>query len=317
MGGAAYSIRNIQSSKKITVAATGKDPGTGKMRTEEYTVKGPVSVMITTTAAELEGETASRFIFLTIDESSEMTQAIHRMQRESETLEGLIKKKRSDHIINKHLTAQRLLRPLHVVNPYSKYLSFPCTSLRTRRDHKKYLGLIRGIAYLYQYQRKIRTVEVEGEPTEYIEVTLEDIERANRLANEVLGQSLDELARPSRTLLSSIYNMVKEMAEKQEIPLDEVYFNRRMIREYIGWTDWQVKAHIKQLEELEYLHVRIGGKGKEYAYALNYQGQGENAGRFYLNLTPVVEIKKLMGLRKATPSQVEKEKEEGKKNKLN
>ena len=32
MGGAAYSIRNIQSSKKITVAATGKDPGTGKMK---------------------------------------------------------------------------------------------------------------------------------------------------------------------------------------------------------------------------------------------------------------------------------------------
>ena len=108
MGGAAYSIRNIQSSKKITVAATGKDPGTGKMRTEEYTVKGPVSVMITTTAAELEGETASRFIFLTIDESAQMTEAIHRMQRESETLEGLIKKKKSDNIVRKHQTAQRL-----------------------------------------------------------------------------------------------------------------------------------------------------------------------------------------------------------------
>jgi hypothetical protein len=39
MGGAAYSIRNIQSSKKITVAATGKDAATGKMRTEEYTVR--------------------------------------------------------------------------------------------------------------------------------------------------------------------------------------------------------------------------------------------------------------------------------------
>jgi DNA primase len=34
MGGAAYSIRNIQSSTKITVAATGKDTATGKMRTE-------------------------------------------------------------------------------------------------------------------------------------------------------------------------------------------------------------------------------------------------------------------------------------------
>ncbi len=294
MGGAAYSIRNIQSSKKITVAATGKDPGTGKMRTEEYTVKGPVAVMITTTAAELEGETASRFIFLTIDESPEMTQAIHRMQRESETLEGLIKKKRSDHIIRKHQTAQRLLRPLYVVNPFSKYLSFPCISLRTRRDHKKYLGLIRAIAYLYQYQRKIQTVEVEGEPTEYIEVTLEDIDRANRLANEVLGQSLDELARPSRMLLSSIYNMVKEISENQEVPLDEVYFTRRMIREHIGWTDWQVKTHIKQLEELEYLRVQIGSQGKRYAYVLNYQGQAEESNKCYLNLTPVAEIRKLM-----------------------
>ncbi|MBL0379931.1 MAG: hypothetical protein JKP90_09745 [Desulfofustis sp. PB-SRB1] len=48
MGGAAYSIRTIQSAKKITVAATGKDAN-GRMKTEEYTVNGPVCVMITTT----------------------------------------------------------------------------------------------------------------------------------------------------------------------------------------------------------------------------------------------------------------------------
>ncbi len=294
MGGAAYSIRNIQSSKKITVAATGKDPGTGKMKTEEYTVNGPVAVMITTTAAELEGETASRFLFLTIDESAQMTAAIHRMQREAETLEGLVRKKRSEHIIKKHHTAQRLLKPLAVVNPFTAYLSYPNRSLRTRRDHKKYLGLIRTVAYLHQYQRKIQRVAVEGKPVEYIEVTLDDIERANRLANEVLGQCLDELAPPSRTLLTGIYNMVKELAAKKERPIDEVYFTRRMIREHTGWSDWQVKAHIKQLEALEYLHVRVGARGKEYAYALNYKGQGEDGGKCYLNLTPVDEIKKLI-----------------------
>ena len=294
MGGAAYSIRNIQSSKKITVAATGKDPGTGKMRTEEYTVKGPVAVMITTTAAELEGETASRFLFLTIDESSKMTEAIHRMQREAETLQGLVRKKKQDRIIRKHHTAQRLLNPLAVVNPFTQYLSYPHQSLRTRRDHKKYLGLIRAIAYLYQYQRKIKTVEVEGQPVEYIEVILDDIDKANRLANEVLGQSLDELAKPSRTLLAGIYSMVKEIAEKKDISIDEVYFTRRMIREYTGWSDWQTKAHIKQLEEMEYLYVRIGARGKEYSYALNYHGQGEDSGKCYLNLTPVEEIKKLL-----------------------
>lgn len=88
--------------------------------------------------------------------------------------------------------------------------------------------------------------------------------------------------------------MVKAMAEKQDCAVDEVYFTRRMIREHIGWTDWQIRAHIKQLEELEYLYARIGSKGKEYAYALNYQGQGEDQSRFYLNLTPVEEIRRQM-----------------------
>jgi len=294
MGGAAYSIRNIQSSKKITVAATGKDPGTGKMKTEEYTVNGPVAVMITTTAAELEGETASRFLFLTIDESSKMTQAIHKMQRQAETLDGLVLKKKSDHIIKKHQNAQRLLKPMAVVNPFTRYLSYPNQSLRTRRDHKKYLGLIRTVAYLHQYRRKVKTVNVDGDTVEYIEVTLDDIETANRLANEVLGQSLDELAKPSRTLLDAIYEMIKQIAAKLDKAIDEICFNRRMIREHIGWTDWQVRTHIKQLEDLEYLYARIGARGKEYTYALNYRGQGIDGGKCYLNLTPVEEIKKLI-----------------------
>jgi hypothetical protein len=294
MGGAAYSIRNLQSAKEISVAVTGKDPGTGKMKTDTYKVKGPVCVMITTTATEIDQETASRFIFLTIDESSAMTSAIHDIQREAETLEGLIREKKQDIVTRKHHAAQRLLKPLAVVNPYSKYLSYPTNSLRSRRDHPKYLGLIRAVAFIHQYQREIKTVEVDGSPVEYIEVTLDDIDTANRLANVVLGQSMDELARPSRTLLSSIYQMVKELAEAQKSRIDEVFFTRRMIREYTGWSDWQIRAHIKQLEELEYIGARISAIGKEYSYILNYQGQGEEQDKCYLNLTSVDQIKKLM-----------------------
>jgi hypothetical protein len=223
-----------------------------------------------------------------------MTQAIHQMQRRAETLEGLVKKKKSEHIVKKHHTAQRLLKPLAVVNPYSEYLAYPNHSIRTRRDHKKYLGLMRTIAYLFQYQREIKTVDVEGKPVAYIEVTLSDIDAANNLANQVLGQCLDELAPPSRTLLTGIYNMVKELADKSRCPIDEIYFTRRQIREYTGWSDWQIKAHIKQLEELEYIHVRVGARGKEYAYALNYRGQCEQDGKCYLNLTPVEEIERLI-----------------------
>jgi DNA primase catalytic core len=294
MGGAAYSIRNIQSAKQITMAVTGKDPSTGKMETQEYTVKGPVSIMLTTTATEIDQETASRFIVLTIDESANMTEAIHKMQREAESLEGLIRNKKQDTITRKHHAAQRLLKPLGVVNPFAKYLSYPSNSLRSRRDHKKYLGLIRAIAFIHQHQRQVKTVEVEGKPVEYIEVILDDIEAANQLANEVLGQTMDELAKPSRTLLSQAYNMVHEQAEKQQ-SLDEVLFTRRQLREHTGWTDWQIKNHIKQLEDMEYLVARIGSKGKEYSYVLNYQGQAEDEQkRCYLNLTTVEELKKQM-----------------------
>jgi DNA primase catalytic core len=299
MTGAAYSIRNIQSSKKITVAAAGKDPTTGKMKTEEYTVKGPVAVMITTTAVELEGEMSSRFLFLSIDESSRMTEAIHKKQREADTLEGLLRKKKKEVIITKHQTAQRLLKPLSVVNPYSPCLSYPTGSLRTRRDHKKYLGLIRAIAYLFQHQKEIKTLEIEGQKVDYIEVSLEDIDKANRLAHEILGQSLDELAPPSRSLLTSIHQMVKDQTGTKNLPTDQFLFNRRMIREYTGWSDWQIRAHMKQLEELEYVHVRVGAQGKQYSYALHYKGQPEQQGRCYLNLTPVEEIKKMLPKEKA------------------
>jgi hypothetical protein len=187
-----------------------------------------------------------------------------------------------------------MLKPVAVVNPFTPYLSYPTKSLISRRDHDKYLGLIEAIAFLHQYQRQTRTVEVDGKAVEYIEVTLNDIDKANVLANDVLGQSLDELARPSRLLLDGIYKMVRDISKKQKLPVDEVFFTRRQIRESINWTDWQIKAHIKQLEELEYLNIRFGARGKEYAYALNYKGQGEDNSKFYLNLTPVEEIKKLI-----------------------
>lgn len=223
-----------------------------------------------------------------------MTGMIHHRQREAETLEGLVRSTRQEVIIAKHHTAQRMLKVLAVVNPFSKYLTYPSQSLRSRRDHKKYLGLIRTVAFLHQHQREIKTVEVEGKPVEYIEVILKDIELANKLANEVLGQSLDELSKPSRTLLSLIFEMVSAMAG--ENPVDEVFFTRRRVREHTGWTDWQVKNHIKQLEDLEYILARIGAKGKEYSYVLNYHGQAEANGRCYLNLTPVEEIKRLAGI---------------------
>ena len=92
-----------------------------------------------------------------------------------------------------HRNAQRLLRPLAVINPYADQLTFLDDKTRTRRDHEKYLTLIDSIALLHQYQREVKTVNHAGKNLEYVEVQLSDIETANRLAHEVLGRTLDEL----------------------------------------------------------------------------------------------------------------------------
>ena len=288
---ASYSIRNIQSSKYLSIAATGKDPATGKLRTEEYKVKGPVSLMITTTEVELDYETSNRFIILTVDESKEMTERILQKQRESDTLDGLFKKAETEHITRRHHNAQRLLRPLHVINPFAGHLTFPSESLRARRDHKKYLGLIKAIAFLHQYQREIKTVQHNGSALQYIEVTLNDIEKANTLASEILGRTLDELSPPSRALLKMVSEMVEARCKELGITPKEYHFNRRDIREWTRWSDFQVKCHIRQLEDLEYIYSVVGKKGKEYVYELLYPGGGEDGKPFLMGLTSIEQLK--------------------------
>jgi DNA primase catalytic core len=289
MNGAMYSIRTMQSSKKITIAYTGKDPMTGKMKTEENTVEGPLMVFITTTQAEIDGETASRFLFISIDESREMTERILAKQRHAQTLEGFLGKLKTVDIIRKHKNAGRLLKPLKVVNPYAELLTFTSKSLRARRDNTKYLNLIQAISYLYQYQRTTHTVDYGGKAVAYINVTLADIAKANELAAEVLGRSLDELSPPSRKLLLLIRKMCEERAEEGEA---QYTFSRRDIREYSGWSDFQVRTHIRQLEELEYIYSVTGRRGKEYVHELVAKSGGEDGKPFLIGLVDMARLRK-------------------------
>jgi DNA primase catalytic core len=292
MNGAVYSIRSIQSSKKITIAYTGKDPVTGELKTQDNTVEGPLMVFITTTQVDIDGETASRFVFVSIDESEQMTKKILTKQRQSQTMEGMINKLKSAAITKKHRNANRLLKPLCVFNPYADLLTFTSKSLRARRDHTKYLNLILAIAYLFQYQRRTRAMDYGGKSIDYINVTLADIEKANRIANEVLGRSLDELTPPSRNLLKLIQEMVTARCRQKRIKAGEYHFTRRDIREFSGWSDFQVKTHIKQLEELEYVYAVLGRKGKQYVYELLVTEEISDDKPILVGLTDIKQLKK-------------------------
>jgi len=283
---ASYSIRNLQSSKSLSIATTGKDPATGKLKTSEYRVKGPVALMLTTTLVDMDYETQNRFVAVSIDESKGMTERILAQQREGETLEGLKGHQDKEPVIRRQQNAQRLLRPLAVVNPYARKLTFPAGSLRARRDQKKYLGLIKAVAFLHQYQREVKAFTREsGEVVSYIEVIPSDIERANGLAASILGRTLDELSAPSRSLLGVIREMVTARAGETGLKPSECRFTRRDIREFSGWSDFQVKTHIGELEDLEYLYSVTGKKGKEYVYELAAPEGGEDGKPFLAGLT--------------------------------
>ena len=269
---ASYALKLLQSEGELTIASTGKDDNTGTLVTKEYHVEGPVMLFLTTTAIDIDEELMNRCVVLTVNESREQTQAIHVMQRKQQTLEGLLQAEDKKHIIQLHRNAQRLLRPLLVANPFAEQLTFIDDKTRTRRDHMKYLTLIKTIALLHQYQREIKTVAHKGKVLEYIEVIPSDIETANRLAHEVLGRTLDELPPQTHTLLSHIKHMVDEQRKTQGMDQADYRFSRKEIRAFTGWSDGQLKIHCSRLTELEYLLIHRGRRGQSLVYELLYDG---------------------------------------------
>jgi len=142
---------------------------------------------------------------------------------------------------------------------------------RTRRDHMKYLTLIRSIALLHQYQREVKTTQHHGKTVEYIEVTRDDIAMANRLAHEVLGRGLDELPPQTRRLLLLVDEMVTKECLRLKMERRDFLFSRRDVRQYTGWGNTQLKTHLGRLEDLEYLLVHHGGRGQSFVYELIFE----------------------------------------------
>lgn len=269
---ASYPLKLLQSEGEASIASTGKDPVSGRHVTHEYRVKGPVMLFLTTTSPDVDEELLNRCLVLSVNEDRAQTQAIHRIQRESQTLDGLLRKRKRDAVVKLHRNAQRLLRRLHVVNDLALELSFPDSMTRTRRDHMKFLTLIRAIAFLHQWQREAKTtLDEDGQPVEYIEATAGDVELAKKLIHEVMGRTLDDMTAQTRKLLSLIDETVTAECKRQKIERTEYRFSRRDVRAFTSWSDSQLKTHLRRLEDLEYLIVHRGGRGQSFVYELFFE----------------------------------------------
>jgi DNA primase len=272
--GADYSIRTLQSRQKLTQAVPIKDPNSGKIKTMTFEVEGPIAYLETTTNPNINHENATRCFEIFLDESVEQTRRIHQAQREAKTVKGILRKTKADAVKSLHHNAQRLLKTVPVHNPYALLLDFPADSLRTRRDHERFLSLIEAVTFLHQYQRPVKQIDAgAGGKITCIESTVDDYAIAYRLAREILGFSLDDLKKHARDLLDQIQEMVKRESRNTGQIENEITFTRRQIREFTGWPDYQIKTYIKQLEDLEYLILQQVKTRGQFEYRLNDPNQ--------------------------------------------
>ncbi|HEX4612561.1 MAG TPA: hypothetical protein VH092_30485, partial [Urbifossiella sp.] len=272
---ASYALKLLASEGELRIASTGKDAGTGRLVTQEYRVRGPTALFLTTTSADVDEELANRCVVLTVPEDRGQTRAVHEHQRRRETLAGLVEAEAHAQVVTLHQNAQRLLRPVRVVNPWAERLTFPDASTRTRRDHAKYLGLIRAVTFLHQHQRPVRTAEVNGRAVEYVETTLEDIAAANDVAAAVLGRGLDDLPPQTRNLLGVLERMVTAGCEAERIDRADFRFTARQAREFAGWGHTQLKLHLKRLADRELVLRHRDRHARRDVYELAVAGGGD------------------------------------------
>jgi hypothetical protein len=244
-------------------------------------------LFLTTTSVKVDEELLNRCVVLTVDEDRDQTRAIHQRQRHSQTLAGMLAAHAFQKTLALHRNAQRLLKPLLVVNPYAEHLTFVDDKTRCRRDHMKYLTLIRAVALLHQHQRPTKTVAHGDEEIPYIEATLDDIAVANRLAAEVLGRSLDDLPPQTRNLLTLLDRMVTEGCRRQSQDRADFRFTRREVREFTNWGNTQLKIHLARLVEMEFVIAHRGGRGQQFVYELLYDAPPEDGQKVLARLIDV------------------------------
>jgi hypothetical protein len=268
---AEYPLRELISRKSIAKAIPMKDSATNQIKTVVIKVNGPVSLVETATDnSVIHPENLNRCFVIGIDESEEQTFNIHELQRESHTVDGYLKERKQREILNRHIYAQRMLRSVQVFNPFAKLLSFPTAKLRSRRDNEKFLRLISAICFLHQYQRPLKTLDVDsGEQIEYIECSIDDYRIAYELLSDgVLENTLDDLPAPARKLLDLIKTYLEKRSKSEGIAADRIVFERKDIREFTSWSFAQVRNNIRILKDYEYIRLTKAQNGLANQYRL-------------------------------------------------
>jgi hypothetical protein len=248
-----YPLRELQSKKRITKTVVHKDRK-GNTKTIHLTVEGPVSVAGCTTQESIYEDNSNRSFLLYIDESHEQDIRIMNYQK----LISAGKLNEAEQLEAKELlqNVQRILKPIKVINPFAEYLELPQSVFKPRRTNSHYLQFIEAITFYKQYQREKQYDKETGE--EYIETTIEDIQEANGLIQEVLLRKSDLLNGACRQFFENLKAYLKK--ENQST------FKNSEIRRTLRVNPSNQKRYMLQLQLADLVRKSKGDKRKGYIY---------------------------------------------------
>ena len=261
-----HQIREMLSKKELSRLVTTKETQSGKLVTKMVKIPAVVSLAMSGTRYDMNPENTSRCFMVNADESREQTRRIHEQQwtKKYSVKRKNEKKELIPEIITKHHAAQKLLMPITIENPFGKYLDFPNTLMRTRRDNDRFVDLIACVCFLRQYQKE-KKYDANNEP--YIAFDLIDYEIAYRIMTSgVLSSSLLEIPRGSIELYEELRKLSQKRSKQEGIEPHEVSFTQRDIREATGFGQTWLKVHLKQLVDYEYVVISRGGKARSKGY---------------------------------------------------
>jgi len=249
-------LRELMSKQCIIKMTTDKD-AKGSNAQKALKVEGPVCVSGATTKEKIYEDNANRSFMLYVDESAHHLEEVMDYQRRIKA--GLVDEEeelRSRQLLK---NAQRLLKPIRVVNPYATKLKIPDKVFKKLRTNEHYLRLIEVITFYHQRQREEKK-DKHGHA--YIGTTLKDIEWANYLAKETLLRKSDELSGQLRSFFEGLKAVIGQR------PKEEQTFYAKNIRELFRMNPMKVNRYLKELEQWGHIRQTGGNKKTGYEYAI-------------------------------------------------
>jgi DNA primase len=247
-------LREFMSKQSITKLTTDKDiKGNNVQRV--LVVEGPVCVSGATTNTQIYEDNANRSFLLHVDETPQHADQVMHYQRRQQA--GLINEAEQSAWRELLRNAQRLLRPVKVINPYAIELDIPQCVFKKLRTNMHYLRLIEIITFYHQRQREWKK---NKNGILFIESTLQDIEWANYLIKDSLLRKSDELSGQVRQFFEGL----KELAGSNHGSL-----YAKHIREHFRMHPMKANRYLRELEQRGYLQMIGGNRKTGYEYEIS------------------------------------------------